>query len=254
MSSLVMSRPLLFYPSWLPWAVTSWGDLLAATVVAQWLSLSSSCSFLPGILPTSRIIRMEAPGGQGSPASAGIFLGRWSRNSASSGTPTCSLGCRPVHCVMLGMLCNPSCLVVSSSATSACRALEMWNRIFCCSLFLKLNVVVQLLSLVWLYDPMDCSTPRLPCPSPSPRVCSNSCPLSQWCHAAISSSIHPFLLLSISPSIRVFSNELALCIRWPKYGSFSICPCSEYSELLSFRIDWFDLLAVVSGCGSRVQL
>ena len=185
MSSLVMSRPLLFYPSWLPWAVTSWGDLLAATVVAQWLSLSSSCSFLPGILPTSRIIRMEAPGGQGSPASAGIFLGRWSRNSASSGTPTCSLGCRPVHCVMLGMLCNPRCLVVSSSATSACRALEMWNRIFCCSLFLKLNVVVQLLSLLWLYDPMDCSTPRLPCPSPSPRVCSNSCPLSQWCHAAI---------------------------------------------------------------------
>ena len=58
---------------------------------------------------------------------------------------------------------------------------------------------------------------------------------------------HPFLLLpSIFPSIRIFSNELALHIRWPKYWSFSfsICPSSEYSGLISFRIDWFDLLAV----------
>ena len=58
---------------------------------------------------------------------------------------------------------------------------------------------------------------------------------------------HPLLLLlSIFPSIRVFSNELILCIRWPKYWSFnfSIGPSSEYSEIISFRIDWFDLLAV----------
>ena len=58
---------------------------------------------------------------------------------------------------------------------------------------------------------------------------------------------HPLLLLpSIFPSIRVFSNELALCIRWPKYWSFScsISPSNEYSGLISFRIDWFDLLAV----------
>ena len=57
----------------------------------------------------------------------------------------------------------------------------------------------------------------------------------------------PLLLLpSIFPSIRVFSNELALCIRWPKYWSFSfsISPSSEYSGLISFKIDWFDLLAV----------
>ena len=53
-------------------------------------------------------------------------------------------------------------------------------------------------------------------------------------------------LLSIFPSIRVFSNESALCIRWPKYWSFShsISPSNEYSGLISFRIDWFDLLAV----------
>ena len=56
----------------------------------------------------------------------------------------------------------------------------------------------------------------------------------------------PLLLPSIFPSIRVFSNELALCIRWPKYWSFSfsISPSSEYSRLISFRIDWFALLAV----------
>ena len=52
------------------------------------------------------------------------------------------------------------------------------------------------------------------------------------------------LLLSAFPSIRIFSNELALCIRWPKYYSFSISRSSEYSGSISFRIDWFDLLAV----------
>ena len=55
-----------------------------------------------------------------------------------------------------------------------------------------------------------------------------------------------FLLLpTIFPSIRVFSKESALCIRWPKYWSFSISPSSEYSGLISFRIDWFDLFAVL---------
>ena len=56
---------------------------------------------------------------------------------------------------------------------------------------------------------------------------------------------HPLLLPSIFPSIRVFSSELVLCIRWPKYFSFSISPSSEYSGLISFRIDWFDLLAEI---------
>ena len=56
---------------------------------------------------------------------------------------------------------------------------------------------------------------------------------------------HPLLLLpSIYPSIRVFSSESVLRIRWPKYWSFSISPSNEYSGLISFRIDWFDLLAV----------
>ena len=87
---------------------------------------------------------------------------------------------------------------------------------------------------------------RPPCPSPTPGVYSNSCPLSQWCHPAISSSVVLLLLPSISPNIRVFSNESALRIRWPKYWSFSfnISPSDECSGLISFRMDWSDLLAV----------
>ena len=66
----------------------------------------------------------------------------------------------------------------------------------------------------------------------------------------------PLLLLSsIFPSIRVFSNESALCIRWPKYWSFSfnISPCTEYSGLISFRMDWLDLLAVQGTLKSLLQ-
>ena len=56
---------------------------------------------------------------------------------------------------------------------------------------------------------------------------------------------HPFVLLPlIFPSIRVFSNESAICIRWPKYWSFSLSPFNEYSGLISFKMDWFGLLAV----------
>ena len=64
-----------------------------------------------------------------------------------------------------------------------------------------------------------------------------------------------FLLPSIFPSIRIFSNELAVCIMWPKYWSFSfsISPSNEYSELISFRIDWFDLLAVQGTLKSFLQ-
>ena len=78
---------------------------------------------------------------------------------------------------------------------------------------------------------------RPPCPSPAPGVYSNSCPLSRWCHPATWSAA---LLLSpsIFPNIRVFSNESALRIRWPKYWSFSfnISPSNERSVLISFRM------------------
>ena len=83
--------------------------------------------------------------------------------------------------------------------------------------------------------PLGLQHTRSPCPSPTPRAYSDSCPSHQWCHPTISSSIVPLLLLpSIIPSIRVFSNELVLCIRWPKYWSFSfsISPSNEYSGLV----------------------
>ena len=64
---------------------------------------------------------------------------------------------------------------------------------------------------------------------------------------------HPLLLPSIFPSIRVFSNESVLCIRWPKYWSFSISLSNEYSGLISFRMDWLDLLVVQRTLKSLLQ-
>ena len=86
---------------------------------------------------------------------------------------------------------------------------------------------------------------RPPCLSPTPGVYSNSCPLSPWYHPTI--LCHPLLLSpSAFPSMRVFSNESALRIKWPKYWSFSFnnSPSSEHSGLISFRMHWLDLLAV----------
>ena len=86
---------------------------------------------------------------------------------------------------------------------------------------------------------------RLPCLSPTPKACSNSCLSSQWCHPN-HLILSPLLLPSIFPSIRVFSNESVLRIQWPKYWSFrfSIGLSKENSVLISFRMDWLDLLAV----------
>ena len=64
---------------------------------------------------------------------------------------------------------------------------------------------------------------------------------------------HPLLPFSVFPSIRVLSNESVLHVRWPKYWSFSISPSKEYSGLISFRIDWFDLLAVQGILKSLLQ-
>ena len=88
---------------------------------------------------------------------------------------------------------------------------------------------------------------RLPCPSPSPRACSNPCPLSELMPYNHPVLCHPLLFLpSICPSIRVFSNESALCIRWPKYWSFSfsISPSKEYSGWFPLRLT--DLISSLS--------
>ena len=84
---------------------------------------------------------------------------------------------------------------------------------------------------LWSYELQQA---RLPCLSLSPGVCSNLCPLSQWCHPTISSSVASSPLALNLPQHQVFSSELALCIRWPKYWSFSfsISPSSGYSGLM----------------------
>ena len=105
-------------------------------------------------------------------------------------------------------------------------------------------------SCLTLCNPMDWSMP-----SPTPRAYSNSCPLSWWCHPTISSSVIPFSSRLQSFPASGFSNESIFHIRWPKYWSFSfsISPSSEYSGLISFMIDWLDLLAVQGTLKSLFQ-
>ena len=101
-----------------------------------------------------------------------------------------------------------------------------------------------------LCDPMDCSMPGLPVHHQLLMSVESVMPSN---HVIL---CHPLLLLpSIFPNIRVFSNESALCIRWPKYLSFnlSISPSNEYSGLISFRKDWLDLLAVQGTLKSLLQ-
>ena len=104
---------------------------------------------------------------------------------------------------------------------------------------------VQLLSCVWLFVTQHT---RLPCPSPTPGDYSNASSLLRWCHPTISSSVVPFSSCpqSFPASGSFFSNELFLHISWPKYWNFSfiITSSNEYSGLISFRMDWLDLLAV----------
>ena len=87
---------------------------------------------------------------------------------------------------------------------------------------------------------------RPPCPSPTLGVHSDSGQSSQWCHPATSSSVIPFSSCPQSLPASVFSNESTLRIRWPKYWSFSfsIIVSKEIPGLISFRMDWLDLLAV----------
>ena len=105
-----------------------------------------------------------------------------------------------------------------------------------------------------LCDPMDCSTPGFPVLH---HLSEFALTHVHWVSDAIHLILcHPlFLLPTIPPTIRVFSNESALCIRWPKYWSFSfsISHCKEYSGLTSFEIDWFDLLAFQGTLKSLLQ-
>ena len=91
-------------------------------------------------------------------------------------------------------------------------------------------------------------------PSLSPRVCSNSWSIKSVMPSNYLTLCHPLLLPSIFPSIRVFSNELTLHIRWPKYWSFSFnSPSNEYTGLIFFKVSWFNLLAVQGTLKSLLQ-
>ena len=104
-------------------------------------------------------------------------------------------------------------------------------------------------------QPHELQPISLLCPSLSPWVCSNSCPLSQWCHPIIR------LLLSLCcpPAFKLFQHQglfpPALCIRWPKYWSFSFNPSppNKYLRLIFCKNDWFDLLAVQGTNRSLLQ-
>ena len=96
---------------------------------------------------------------------------------------------------------------------------------------------------------------RPPCPSPTPGVHSDSRPSSMMPSSHLILCCPLLFLPPNSLSIRVFSNESALCIRWPKYCSFSfnISPTNEHPRLISFRMDWLDLLAVQGTLRSLLQ-
>ena len=110
-------------------------------------------------------------------------------------------------------------------------------------------------SSVQLCDPMDCSTPGFPVLHCLPEFAQIHVHWVQMLSNHLILCCPLLLLPSISPSVRVFSNESALRIRWPKYWSFSFCisPSNEHSGLISFRIDRYDLLAVQGILKSSLQ-
>ena len=135
---------------------------------------------------------------------------------------------------------------VAPSNNTSQRSLYFFQR----SLLLLFSLLVVSNSL-W---PHGLQHARLPCTSPSPGT------LLKLVFESVVPSNHlilcyPLLLLpSIYPSIRVFSNESVICIRWPKYWTCSISPSNEYSGLISFRIHWFNLLTVQGTLNSLLQL
>ena len=114
---------------------------------------------------------------------------------------------------------------------------------------------VKSLIHVWLFLTPLTTACQAALPSPTPEAYSNSRPLSRWYHPIISSCYPLLVLHSIFHSIRVFSNESVLQIMWPKYWSFSlsISPSNAYSGLISFRMDWLDILSVQGTLKSLLQ-
>ena len=117
---------------------------------------------------------------------------------------------------------------------------------------------VQLLSRVRLFETPQIAAHQASCSLPTQRACSNSCPSTWWCHPTMSSSVICFSSLSSAFNLSKHQGlfqESVLRIRWPKYWSFSfsISPSNDYSRLISFRTDWFDLLVVQGILKSLLQ-
>ena len=156
-----------------------------------------------------------------------------------------------MNIIQLSFIC--CCLVMDHSFTELNKGVVHMISLVS---FLWLYSSVQSLSRVWLF-----ATPwTAACQASLSIIKSQSLPKLMSIESVMLSNhlilCHPLLLLpSIFPSIRVFSNESVLCIKWPKYWSFSfsISPASEYSGLISFRIDWLDLLAVQGTLKSLLQ-
>ena len=139
-------------------------------------------------------------------------------------------------------------------------------------LYLELSLhkhyLINLLNLYQLTVQFSCSVmpnslqphrlhhARPPCPSPIPGAYSNSCPLSRWCHPTISSSVIPFSSrLQSFPASGSFQMSQLFCIKWTKYWgfNFNISPSNEHPGLISFRMDWLDLLAIQGTLKSLLQ-
>ena len=158
-------------------------------------------------------------------------------------SPFDSCTCDPFNQTCKSYLLKSTHSVGEYSKPICAYQLQIWQETSTLTLLFSCYVVSDSL---WHHG-LQCA--RIPCPSLSLGVCSNSCSLSWWCHLNISSSVthFSFCLQSFPASgFFFFPNKLALCIRWPTYWSFrfSISSSNEYSGLISFRNDWFDLLGV----------
>ena len=112
---------------------------------------------------------------------------------------------------------------------------------------------VQSLSRVWLFGSHESQHARPPCPSPTPGVHSNPCPSSRWCHPTISFSVVPFSCPQSLPASGSFQMSQLFVSGGQRSFSFNIRPSNEHPGLISFRMDWLDLLAVQGTLKSLLQ-
>ena len=218
-------------------------------------------SFLPSLICQLLVLTQGFPGGsvvKNLPANAGdeiFILGSGRSTGVDKGNPL------QYFCLENLLSSEPWQATVHGDAKSQTEWLSMPTCIFISTsliliFFYYLSAQFSHLVMSNSLLPHGLQHARPPCPSPTPGVYSNSCPLSPWCHPTISLSVIPFSsCLQSFPGSRYFSNESVLDIRWPKDWSFSfsISPSNEHPGLISFRMDWLDFLAVQGTLKSLLQ-